>query len=173
MSARATGRALYPRVPLAILINEGSASGSEIVAGALRDNYRAVLVGATTFGKGSVQSVLPLPDDAGIRLTTGRYYTSAHRAIQDNGIEPDVTVEMTTEEKKEFFLRKYRELEKLEKEVPEDEEPVLEDSDGDSLPDEDDDSLSEPFDPQLRSAVDILKGILIQQLFAEEAGVDS
>lgn len=173
MSARATGRTPYPRVPLAILINEGSASGSEIVAGALRDNYRAVLVGATTFGKGSVQSVLPLPGDAGIRLTTGRYYTAAHRAIQDNGIEPDVAVEMTTEEKKEFFLRKYRELEALEAEMPESETLPSEEPAGVYPPDEGEESLPSPLDPQLRSAVDILKGILIQQIFAEEAGVES
>lgn len=173
MSARATGRSADIRIPLAILINEGSASGSEIVAGALRDNYRAVLVGATTFGKGSVQSVLPLPENAGIRLTTGRYYTSAHRAIQDNGIEPDVMVEMTAEEKKDFFLRKFRGLDELQSEVEEGEEPLREGEEDDPLAEEEGESSPEPLDPQLRSAVDILKGILIQQLFAEEAGADS
>jgi len=173
MAARASGRALYPRIPLVILINEGSASGSEIVAGALRDNYRAVLVGATTFGKGSVQSVLPLPDKAGIRLTTGRYYTAAHRAIQDNGIEPDVIVEMSNEEKKNFFLRKYRLLEELESEPPDDADPGSSEDESGFIDDGDEDAESEPLDPQLRSAVDILKGILIQRIFAEETGVES
>lgn len=174
MAARGSGGAPYLDIPLAILINEGSASGSEIVAGALRDNYRAVLVGANTFGKGSVQSVLPLQDNTvGIRLTTGRYYTSAHRAIEGNGIAPDVAVELTTEEKQEFFLRKYRELEELEEEATEGEDLLLEEYYNDSSPDEDDTPEDEPLDPQLRTAVDILKGILIQQHFAQEAGLDS
>ncbi|MDP8235974.1 MAG: S41 family peptidase [Candidatus Erginobacter occultus] len=174
MAARASGRAPDLDTPLAILINEGSASGSEIVAGALRDNYRAVLVGANTFGKGSVQSVLPLMDNTvGIRLTTGRYYTAAHRVIQDNGIAPDVAVEMTAEEKKNFFLRRYRELEELEENAAEDEELQLEEYYNDSSPDEEIASPEEEFDPQLQSAVDILKGILIQQLFSAEAGLDS
>jgi carboxyl-terminal processing protease len=174
MAARATGREAYLDIPLAILINEGSASGSEIVAGALRDNYRAVLVGANTFGKGSVQSVLPLQDNTvGIRLTTGRYYTSAHGAIEGNGIAPDVAVELTTEEKQEFFLRRYRELDELEESAAEGEELLLEEYYNDSFPDEDDTPEDEPLDPQLRTAVDILKGILIQQHFAREAGIDS
>lgn len=171
MAARASGRTSYPRIPLAILINEGSASGSEIVAGALRDNYRAVLVGARTFGKGSVQSVLPLPDDAGLRLTTGRYYTAAHRVIQDEGVEPDVAVEMTTEEKREFFLRRHRELDELENQLRENEDFRLEDYYDDPAPEEK--VIMEEHDPQLRTAVDILKGILIQRFFEEEAGVES
>ncbi len=174
MAARASGRAPYLEIPLAILINEGSASGSEIVAGALRDNYRAVLVGDNTFGKGSVQSVLPLQDNTvGIRLTTGRYHTAAHGAIEGNGIEPDVVVELTTEEKQEFFLRRYRELEELEKGEEEGGDLLLEEYYNDSSPDEDDTPEEEPLDPQLRTAVDILKGILIQQHFAREAGIDS
>jgi len=122
MQARATSHQILVDVPMVILINKGSASGSEIVAGALRDNYRAVLVGTTSFGKGSVQSVLPLSREEkppGIRLTTGRYYTASQRVIQDNGIEPDVKVEMSIEEMKEFFKRKYRELEEMEKEAKE------------------------------------------------------
>ncbi len=174
MAARASGRTFSPRIPLAVLINEGSASGSEIVAGALRDNYRAVLVGATTFGKGSVQSVLPILDNtAGIRLTTGRYYTAAHRVIQDNGIEPDVAVEMTAEEKKDFFLKKYRELEELEAAADQEEADIEEGPAEDTAWEEEEVPAEESFDPQLRSAVDILKGILIQQLFTEEAGMDS
>ena len=74
------------------MINEGSASGSEIVAGALRDNKRAVLVGTTSFGKGSVQSVIPMPDGSGLRLTTARYFTPSGVCINGIGITPDVAV---------------------------------------------------------------------------------
>ncbi len=169
MAARASGRGPYPRIPLAVLINEGSASGSEIVAGALRDNYRAVLVGSKTFGKGSVQSVLPLPDDSGLRLTTGRYYTAGKRAIQEEGVTPDVAVEMTTEEKREFFLRRHRELDELENQLRDNEDFRLEDY----YDDPDEETRLDELDPQLRTAVDILKGILIQRFFEEEAGAGS
>ena len=79
--------------PMAVMINEGSASGSEIVAGALRDNKRAVLVGVTSFGKGSVQSVIPLPDGSGLRLTTAKYFTPSGVCINGIGITPDVVIE--------------------------------------------------------------------------------
>lgn len=79
--------------PMVVLVNEGSASASEIVAGALRDHGRAILMGAKTFGKGSVQTVVPLRDGSAIRLTTSIYYTPAGQAIHGKGLEPDVTVE--------------------------------------------------------------------------------
>jgi len=80
------------RYPLVILVNEGSASASEIVAGAIQDHKRGVIVGMQTFGKGSVQTILPMPGGAGLRLTTARYYTPAGRSIQALGITPDVEV---------------------------------------------------------------------------------
>ena len=78
--------------PMVILINEGSASGSEILAGALKDNKRAIILGTTSFGKGSVQSVIPLPDGSGLRLTTSKYFTPSGISIHGKGIEPDVVV---------------------------------------------------------------------------------
>ena len=78
--------------PMVILINAGTASSSEIVAGALRDNNRAILLGERTFGKGSVQNVIPLPDGTGLKLTVALYYTPSGRSIQAEGLAPDIVV---------------------------------------------------------------------------------
>jgi len=85
--------AIPASLPMVILINEGSASASEILAGALSDSKRAVLVGKKSFGKGSVQTVIPMPESSAVKLTIARYYTPSGRVIEGKGLTPDIEVE--------------------------------------------------------------------------------
>ena len=92
---RARKGGAFADVPVIVLVNEWSASAAELVAGALQDHKRATVVGANTFGKGSVQSIIELPGGAGLRLTTARYYTPSGHAIQADGVHPDIVIEST------------------------------------------------------------------------------
>lgn len=138
-------------LPMVVLVNQGSASASEIVAGALKDWNRAVILGTQTFGKGSVQSVIPLSDNSGIRLTTARYYTPKGASIQTTGIMPDIVVKPETKDKdkahpviREKDLERHLENEQREEELKEPEEmaPV---------------EIEEKEDIQLQRAIDLLK----------------
>lgn len=135
------------KYPMAVLINHGSASASELTAGALQDLKRAIIVGTTSFGKGSVQTILPMPNGAAMRLTTAKYYTPSHRTIHENGVEPNIVSALTTEE--EMRVAKWRASHGT------GETAALE--------------LANLGDKQLERAVDALRGVLVFDAFVAPA----
>jgi carboxyl-terminal processing protease len=127
-----------PKFPLAVLVNEGSASGAEIVSGALKDLRRAIIVGETTFGKGSVQNVMQLPDGSALRFTTAKYYTPSKQVIHGNGVTPNIPVPMSAEQEHALFASRNSDIKV-----------------------EDEKTQVRSRDPQLLRAIDALKGVMI------------
>ena len=145
--------------PLVLLINGGSASASEIVAGCLQDLERAVVIGEQSFGKGSVQNILPLNDGSALRLTTAKYYTPSHKVIHERGIAPNIVVPITDEDEAAIQLRRMpggtNSLEDTLRLYPVAQQARLREL------------VLADADPQLERALDLLKGV---RLMAKRPG---
>jgi carboxyl-terminal processing protease len=161
----------FKTIPMVLLVNAGSASASEIVAGALQDHRRAVIMGVQTFGKGSVQTVLPLGNGTGIKLTTARYYTPGGRSIQAKGIVPDIVVEDPASAGRDNGIFRLREADlnkHLINEKQSDEKPSNSGTNTPSTPDNREEEtrfapteFGSKDDYQLNQALNLLKGIQI------------
>jgi carboxyl-terminal processing protease len=162
MKLSATPGDLLNGAPMVVLINGGSASASEIVAGALQDHKRAVIMGTKSFGKGSVQTIIPVSNGAALKITTARYYTPSGRSIQASGIVPDIVTEEARITKSEAGdrLREAdlaRHLENGDEIAKPKEEPKKEDKKDDKKKDETGKPAVEDY--QLQEALNLLKGI--------------
>ncbi|WP_162973696.1 S41 family peptidase [Helicobacter pylori] len=160
---KANGRAPYTNLPIAVLVNGGSASASEIVAGALQDHKRAVIIGEKTFGKGSVQVLLPVNKDEAIKITTARYYLPSGRTIQAKGITPDIVIYpgKVPENENKFSLKEADLKHHLEQELKkiDDKTPNSKEADKDKKNEEEKEVTPKMIndDIQLKTAIDSLK----------------
>ncbi|MFP6130321.1 S41 family peptidase [Helicobacter pylori] len=160
---KANGRAPYTNLPIAVLVNGGSASASEIVAGALQDHKRAVIIGEKTFGKGSVQMLLPVNKDEAIKITTARYYLPSGRTIQAKGITPDIVIYpgKVPENENKFSLKEADLKHHLEQELKklDDKTPNSKETDKDKKNEEEKEVTPKMIndDIQLKTAIDSLK----------------
>ncbi|MDU9786540.1 S41 family peptidase [Helicobacter pylori] len=160
---KANGRAPYTNLPIAVLVNSGSASASEIVAGALQDHKRAVIIGEKTFGKGSVQMLLPVNKDEAIKITTARYYLPSGRTIQAKGITPDIVIYpgKVPENENKFSLKEADLKHHLEQELKkiDDKTPNSKEADKDKKNEEEKEVTPKMIndDIQLKTAIDSLK----------------
>ncbi|ALM81271.1 peptidase S41 [Helicobacter pylori] len=160
---KANGRAPYTNLPIAVLVNGGSASASEIVAGALQDHKRAIIIGEKTFGKGSVQMLLPVNKDEAIKITTARYYLPSGRTIQAKGITPDIVIYpgKVPENENKFSLKEADLKHHLEQELKklDDKTPNSKEADKDKKNEEEKEVTPKMIndDIQLKTAIDSLK----------------